>query len=54
MKTTVLRRSELYRQVWERTLAALGAEMGISDNGLNLRGSALATIFPALHRAWRA
>ncbi len=34
MKTTVLRRSELYRQVWERTLTALGAEMGISDNGL--------------------
>jgi hypothetical protein len=34
MKTTVLRRSELYRQAWERTLAALGAEMGISDNGL--------------------
>ena len=34
MKTTVLRRSELYRQVWERTLTSLGAEMGISDNGL--------------------
>jgi hypothetical protein len=34
MKTTVHRRSELYRQAWERTLAALGAEMGISDNGL--------------------
>jgi hypothetical protein len=34
MKTTVLRRSGLYRQVWERTLTALGAEMGISDNGL--------------------
>jgi hypothetical protein len=34
MKTTVLRRPELYRQVWERTLTALGAEMGISDNGL--------------------
>jgi hypothetical protein len=34
MKTLVLTRSALYRLVWERTLTALGAEMGISDNGL--------------------
>lgn len=34
MKTVVLNRSALYRLVWERTLTALGAEMGISDNGL--------------------
>jgi hypothetical protein len=34
MKTAVLRRSELYRQVWERTLTALGTKMGISDTSL--------------------
>ena len=34
MKTIFLTRSALYRLVWERTLTALGAEMGISDNGL--------------------
>jgi hypothetical protein len=39
MKTTVLRRSELYRQVWKRTLTSLGAAMGIEPTLVAWRAS---------------